>query len=173
MVNRPLRLSVAAWATGGRYAARVLVVAGVLGGILVAVLVLQSYAQGEAVWGRSGMRTLWSAATVKLLGAGLDEAAFVEDVSRLIGDHDVPADSRSHGDGRTTRTSSTRRERILPAAELRALPKGSALLLATGTRPALLSLLPWYDGPRAAAVASEVQTATAGISRRGATAGVR
>ena len=48
-----------------------------------------------------------------------------------------PADSWSHGHGRTTRTSSTRRERILPAAELRALPKGSALLLATGTRPAL------------------------------------
>ena len=61
----------------------------------------------------------------------------------------------------------------LPAAELRALPKGTALLLATGTRPALLSLLPWYDGPRAGAVASEVQTATAGISRRDATARVR
>jgi type IV secretory pathway TraG/TraD family ATPase VirD4 len=141
---------------------------------ILPLTILQSYAQGEAVWGRTGMRTLWSAATVKLLGAGLDEAGFVEDVSRLVGEHDVPADSWSHGDdGRSTRTSSTRRERILPAAELRALPKGSALLLATGTRPALLSLLPWYDGPRAAAVASEVQTATAGISRRGATAGVR
>ncbi len=45
------------------------------------------------------MRTLWGAATVKLLGAGLDEAAFVEDVSRLVGEHDVPADSWSHGDG--------------------------------------------------------------------------
>ncbi len=66
-----------------------------------------------------------------------------------MGAHDVPADSWTRGDGRTTRTSSTRRERILPAAELRALPKGSALLLATGTRPALLALLPWYDGPRA------------------------
>ena len=83
------------------------------------------------------MRTPWSAGTVKLLGAGLDEANFVEDVSRLVGDQDVPADSWSHGQGRTTRTSSTRRERILPAA-----------------------------------VAGEVQTATAGISRRGATAGV-
>ncbi len=121
---------------------------------ILPLTILQSYAQGEAVWGRSGMRTLWSAATVKLLGAGLDEAAFVEDVSRLVGEHDVPADSWSHGDGRTTRTSSTRRERILPAAEL-------------------LSLLPWYDGPRAGAVASEVATATAGISRRGTTAGVR
>jgi len=140
---------------------------------ILPLTILQSYAQGEAVWGRTGMRTLWSAATVKLLGAGLDEAGFVEDVSRLVGEHDVPADSWSHGDGRSTRTSSTRRERILPAAELRALPKGTALLLATGTRPAMLALLPWYDGPRAAAVASEVQTATTGISRRGATAGAR
>ncbi len=51
-------------------------------------------------------------------------------------------------------------------------PSGcSALLLATGTRPALLALVPWYDGPRAAAVASEVGTATAAISRRRATVG--
>ncbi len=95
------------------------------------------------------------------------------DPPRLVGEHDVPTDSWTRGDGRITRTSSTRRERIPPAAELRALPKGSALLLATGTRPALLALLPWYDGPRAAAVASAVQTATAGISRRGATAAVQ
>jgi type IV secretory pathway TraG/TraD family ATPase VirD4 len=74
---------------------------------VVPLTILQSYAQGEAVWGRSGMRSLWSAATVKLLGAGLDEASFVEDVSRLVGEHDVPNDSWSTGAGRANRTSST------------------------------------------------------------------
>lgn len=116
---------------------------------VVPVTILQSYAQGEGVWGKGGMRALWSAATVKLLGAGLDDASFVEDVSRLVGDHDVPADSWSSGGGKATRTRSTRRDRILTPAELRALPKGTALLLATGTRAAMLRLLPYYDSPSA------------------------
>jgi hypothetical protein len=30
------------------------------------------------------------------------------------------------------------------------MPRGSALLLATGCTPALLRLIPWYTGPRAA-----------------------
>src|ERR1019366_2192977 len=35
-----------------------------------------------------------------------------------------------------------------PAA-IRALPPGTALLLATGIKPALIHLTPWYLGPRA------------------------
>ncbi len=133
---------------------------------VVPLTILQSYAQGEAVWGRSGMRSLWSAATVKLLGAGLDEASFVEDVSRLVGEHDVPTDSWSTGAGRATRTSSTRRERILSAADVRALPKGTALLLATGAKPAMVRLLPWYEGPRAAEVAAADAAAVHEITTR-------
>ncbi len=119
---------------------------------VVPMTILQSYAQGEAVWGKSGMRSLWSAATVKLLGAGLDEASFVQDVSRLVGDHDVATDSFSTGPGRAPRTRSSRKEPILSAAQIRALPKGTALLMTTGAKPAMLRLLPWYDGPRAAEV---------------------
>ncbi len=75
----------------------------------------------------------------------------MEDVSRLVGEHDVPTDSWSTGAGRATRTS-TRRERILSAADVRALPKGTALMLATGAKPAMVRLLPWYAGPRAAEI---------------------
>ncbi len=131
---------------------------------VVPVTILQSYAQGEAVWGKGGMRALWSASTVKLLGAGLDDASFVEDVSRLVGDHDVAAYSWSSGAGRSTRTSSTRRERILPTADLRALPKGTALLLATGAKPALMALLPWYAGPRADQIQAAAAAAVGGIA---------
>jgi len=140
---------------------------------ILPLTILQSYAQGEAVWGRTGMRTLWSAATVKLLGAGLDEAGFVEDVSRLVGDHDVPADSLVARPG-PHHPDQLHPPGAHPACRRAAGPAQRQRAAAcTGTRPALLSLLPWYDGPRAGAVASEVQTATAGISRRDATAGVR
>ena len=133
---------------------------------VVPLTILQSYAQGEAVWGKSGMRSLWSAATVKLLGAGLDEASFVQDVSRLVRDHDVPTDSWSTGPGRATRTHSSRKEPILSAAQIRALPKGTALLLTTGAKPAMLRLLPWYDGPRAAEVTAADAAAVHQITTR-------
>ena len=112
------------------------------------VTILQSYRQGTRVWGEQGMDALWSASTCKLLGAGLDDARFVEDVSRLVGDHDVSVRSVSRGDGRASESVSLRRQRVLPPEQLRALPKGSALLLATGCRPAMVSLVPWYEDKR-------------------------
>ena len=53
------------------------------------VTLLQSYRQGARVWGEVGMDALWSAATIKLLGAGLDDADFVQKISTLVGQHDV------------------------------------------------------------------------------------
>jgi type IV secretory pathway TraG/TraD family ATPase VirD4 len=135
---------------------------------IVPLTILQSFAQARSVWGEAGARTLWSASTVKLLGAGIDDAAFVEDVSRLVGEHDVRTTSTSRGRQGATRSTSTRRDRILSPAAIRALPKGRALLLATGSRPALLRLQPWYAGPHAAQVQAAAQAATADIAHRAA-----
>jgi type IV secretory pathway TraG/TraD family ATPase VirD4 len=127
---------------------------------ILPVTILQSYSQGVGVWGENKMAALWGAATVKLIGAGMDDADFAEDVSRLIGDHDVTTISRSTG-GKSgaSRSASTRQQRILPAAAIRALPKGQALFLATGTTPALITLTPWYSGPDAAAITAATRTA--------------
>ena len=57
---------------------------------IVPITILQSYPQGAAVWGEQGMGALWSAATIKLIGAGIDDAKLAEDLSRLVGEHDVP-----------------------------------------------------------------------------------
>ena len=116
------------------------------------ITILQSYPQGVRVWGGHGMAALWSAATVKIIGAGLDDARHAEDISRLVGDHDVRVTTTTRGGGRTTRASTVRRQRILGPEDLRALRRGSALVLATGVRPALIDLDPWYAGPDAAAV---------------------
>ena len=109
---------------------------------------LQSYQQGVGVWGTQGMDALWSAATVKLVGAGVDDHPFLQKLSGLIGDHDVEKISTSHGRGRGgSRQYSTTREPVLPASTLRALPKTHAVLLATGRRAGLGELLPWYREP--------------------------
>ena len=130
--------------------------------------ILQSYKQGVRVWGEHGMDALWSASTIKLIGAGMDDARLAEDLSRLVGDHDVTIRSHTYGDRRTNESVSIRRQRILPAEDIRALPRGTALLLATGCKAALLDLSPWYETPTAAAIASTVRDAEAAITRRSA-----
>lgn len=135
---------------------------------IIPLTILQSYRQGTRVWGERGMDALWSAATVKLVGAGIDDAKFAEDLSRLIGEHDVSIASRTRdAQGYQSSQVSVRRQRILDPAQIRALPKGTALLLATGVKVAMLDLLPWYDGPladelgRSAAAANEQITTNA------------
>ncbi|MFM9588778.1 type IV secretory system conjugative DNA transfer family protein [Streptomyces scabiei] len=137
------------------------------------VTLLQSYRQGVRVWGEAGMDALWGAATIKLLGAGLDDADFVEKVSRLVGEHDVSTVSYSKSRDGRSRSTSYRLERILPADRIRALPKGTALLLATGIRPAMVRLRPWYAEPGADRIQAAAQAEVKAITARAAEKAVR
>ena len=132
------------------------------------VTLLQSYRQGTRVWGEAGMDALWGAATIKLLGAGLDDADFVDKVSRLVGEHDVSTVSYTKSKDGRSRSTSYRLERILPADRIRALPKGTALLLATGIKPALVKLRPWYAEPGADRIATAAQAEVKAITARAA-----
>lgn len=116
---------------------------------IVLLTFLQSWSQGAEVWGRDGMRKLWSAATVKVVGPGVDEVAFLEDVSRLIGDYDRATTSASYGRGhqgrgRDSRSISTQRDRILSVADLSAMPRGRGVVLAAGAHPVLTKFTPWW-----------------------------
>ncbi|GIJ48194.1 hypothetical protein Val02_50800 [Virgisporangium aliadipatigenens] len=132
------------------------------------VTLLQSYKQGSRVWGEAGMDAMWGAATIKLLGAGLDDADFVEKVSKLVGQHDVSTDSVSRSKDGTSRSVSYRQEYVLPADRIRALPKGTALLLATGIRPALIRLRPWYKEPNASTISAQAKREFEAITARAA-----
>ena len=132
---------------------------------VIPVTILQSYEQGEAVWGGNGMAALWGAATKKLIGAGVDSPRLARDIATLTGQHDVPVRSVSYGDGRASIQVSLRRQEILDAADVRALPPGTALLLATGARAALVQLRPWYAAPGAARIAAATATAEESIRR--------
>ncbi|MFJ4922373.1 type IV secretory system conjugative DNA transfer family protein [Streptomyces sp. NPDC088725] len=132
------------------------------------VTLLQSYRQGARVWGDAGMDALWSAATIKLLGAGLDDADFVQKISTLVGQYDVRTPSVSRSKDGTSRSYSYRQESVLPPDRIRALPKGTALLLATGVKPALIRLRPWYKEPGAGAISAAAKAETAAITARAA-----
>jgi len=133
---------------------------------IVPITILQSYKQAELVWGATGAEVLWSAATVKLIGAGLDDPRLAEDLSRMIGDHDITTHTINHGGGRDARTRSVSvtRDRILSPADVRNIPKGWAVLLATGCPAGLLQLDPWYSGPRAPEITAAETAARAHLT---------
>jgi type IV secretory pathway TraG/TraD family ATPase VirD4 len=126
---------------------------------IIPITILQSYEQGITVWGEHGMATLWGAATKKIIGAGVDSPRLARDLATLVGQHDVPVRTLNYGDGRASESVSLRRQDILEPAAIRALPPGTALLLATGIKPALIHLTPWYAGPRATEITAAQQAA--------------
>jgi hypothetical protein len=118
--------------------------------------ILQSWSQGVEVWGRDGMRKLWSAANIKVYGGGVSEVEFLSELSQLIGDFDLTTTSVSHGRGGRSTSRAVRRERVLDVADLSALPKGRAVVLASGAPAALVRTLPWMSGPHADAVRASI-----------------
>ncbi|MEY9961797.1 type IV secretory system conjugative DNA transfer family protein [Streptacidiphilus sp. MAP5-52] len=133
---------------------------------VIPITILQSYRQGQKVWGEAGMDAMWSAATIKLVGSGIDDADFADKLSRLVGDHDVETLSHSTSESGRSTSTSMRQERILPPDKIRALKKGTALLFATGIRPALLDLRPWYKEPGAGKIGAASARQTALITER-------
>lgn len=128
---------------------------------IVLMTILQSWSQGVDVWGESGMKKLWSAANIKVYGGGVSETAFLDDLAKLIGSYDRKTGSVSinQGGGRGGRQVSHQltRERILDVDELAAMPKGRAVVLASGARPTLIRTQPWMAGPYAAAVEASIR----------------
>ncbi|MFI9210208.1 TraM recognition domain-containing protein [Streptomyces sp. NPDC053253] len=133
---------------------------------IIPITILQSYRQGQKVWGDAGMDAMWSAATVKIIGSGIDDPDFADKLSRMVGDHDVETTSTSTSESGKSTSVSMRQERILPADAIRALPKGSALCLATGMRVAMLDLRPWYAEPGANELGSASARASKAITAR-------
>jgi hypothetical protein len=123
----------------------------------------QSWTQGAEAWGEYGMRTLWSAATIRVLGAGVADQKFLAEFSELIGNHDEwirqSVSQGRYGDRQVTR--SVRRERTLEAADLASLPKDRAVVFTAGARPIVIETQPWMSGPHAA----DINAALADLAR--------
>ncbi|MFJ4184215.1 type IV secretory system conjugative DNA transfer family protein [Kitasatospora sp. NPDC089509] len=133
---------------------------------VIPITILQSYRQGQRCWGEAGMDALWSAATVKVIGSGIDDADFADKLSRQIGEHDVQTVSVSNSDSGKSTSVSMRTARILPPDEIRALPKGKILLFATGMRVAMLNIKPWYKERSAKEIGPASARATKAITER-------
>jgi type IV secretory pathway TraG/TraD family ATPase VirD4 len=119
---------------------------------IVVMTILQSWAQGVRCWGADGMTALWSAANIKVLGAGLDDAGFLRDRSELIGPHYEHSTSVSRGKGGRSTSTSRTSETTLHASDLASLPKGRIVVFVSGHRPTLAQAVPWMARPYAKAI---------------------
>ena len=119
---------------------------------------LQSWSQGVQVWGRDGMRKLWSAADDQGLRRrrlrGRVPGGPLQAHRRLRA---CRTTSVSHG-GRQGRSMSrsVRRERILDVADLGSLPQGRMVVFASGSKPALARSMPWMSGPDAGRIRASI-----------------
>lgn len=131
---------------------------------IILMTILQSWAQGVDVWSESGMKKLWSAANVRVYGGGVAETAFLEDLAKMVGTYDRKTASVSVNQGsggmRSNRSISHQltRERILDVDDLGAMPKGRALVFASGARPTLIRTEPWMIGPHAETVRASIRS---------------
>ncbi|MFD6401236.1 type IV secretory system conjugative DNA transfer family protein [Nocardia sp. NPDC060249] len=113
---------------------------------IVVMTILQSWAQGERCWGRAGMDTLWSAATLRVLGSGVDDPGFLSGRSETIGDHyeSSVSVSKSHGGSQSTTTSRIE-ARTLKASDLAKMPRGRAVLFSAANPAVLFETVPWFE----------------------------
>jgi type IV secretory pathway TraG/TraD family ATPase VirD4 len=123
----------------------------------------QNWTQGVDAWGENGMRALWSAANVRVLGAGVADEKFLAEFSALVGDHEEwivqSVSSGRLGDRQVTRT--LRKDRALAVSHLATLPKERAIVFASGGRPVVIETVPWQDGPHAAEIRAALARAAA------------
>ncbi|PJE97111.1 hypothetical protein CUT44_14100 [Streptomyces carminius] len=129
-------------------------------------VILQSYRQGVKAWGEVGMDAMWSAATKKLIGVGLDDARFASDVSTLTGAHYVGRSSYSKSKEGYSYSVGEQREQVMDPAEIRAMKKGTALLMSTGMPVAQIALRPWYAEKVMAHIGEQMKTEEQAITKR-------
>lgn len=115
---------------------------------IVVMAMLQSWAQGEQLWGERGMAKLWSAANLRIYGGGSAEVGFLHNLAELAGTYRPVHVSDTSGKGGTTINRSEGKEKVLDVADLAGLPRGRILIFAGLPRPVLAVPQPWMTGPR-------------------------
>jgi hypothetical protein len=85
------------------------------------------------VWGREGMRKLWSASNIKVYGGGVAEAEFLNEVAQLVGEYRYSNMTKSRSrQGISYNYDNDRKERTLDVSDLASFPRGHAIMFASG-----------------------------------------
>lgn len=118
--------------------------------------IFQSWSQGVDVFTLAGMRKLFSAANEVVYLGGVKETEWLRELSELVGDYDHETISYSMNRGVRSTNVQNNRRRILDTSELAELPRGRAILLASGLRSSMIKTAPWYEGSDAEKVRASI-----------------
>ncbi|MBF4592074.1 type IV secretory system conjugative DNA transfer family protein [Curtobacterium sp. VKM Ac-1395] len=124
--------------------------------------IFQSWSQGVDVFTLAGMRKLFSAANEVVYLGGVKETEWLRELSELLGDYDHETVSYSMNRGvRSTNVQNSRR-RILDTSELAELPRGRAILLASGLRSSMIKTAPWFESADAEKITESIASYKSG-----------
>ncbi|WP_067470822.1 type IV secretory system conjugative DNA transfer family protein [Nocardia amamiensis] len=135
---------------------------------IVVMTVLQSWAQGERCWGAGGMKALWGAANVRVLGSGLDDVPFLRERAEVVGQHNELTGSVStSSSGRSVSRSLTERQ-TLTVSELQSLARGRMVVFGSGFPATLCVAVPFWQRPYGARVQADIDAAAAAAAKSAA-----
>lgn len=110
----------------------------------------QTYSDGSRLYGEKGFRALLSAATVKVVGGGIDEERELAAIAKTLGTYEKKTVSSSasreggFNTGSTSTSVSLRKEEIMSVAELSNLPQFRAVCRISGVGHGLVETTPWF-----------------------------
>lgn len=132
---------------------------------IIIMSILQSWSQGVDVWGPEGMRKLFSAANIRIFGGGVAEREFLSEISDYVGDYDKRTRSISAGPGGGSTSSDIKRETTLSVADLQALSRFRAVVIASGAPATLIKTIPWMTSDRAPEVQASIEAHDPGYQK--------
>ncbi|MBB1058825.1 TraM recognition domain-containing protein [Dietzia sp. B19] len=104
---------------------------------------LQTYAQGEEMWGPVGMRKLYALVAIKVIGPGQTEPEFAQMVSTQVGTYREVERSVSYSNGSGSSSQQVGGDKpILSVDEIQNLQKWQMIVIAKGRRPMLARMIP-------------------------------
>lgn len=104
----------------------------------------QTRGQGVAMLERTGWDTLWSAAAIKVYGGGSDDTAFLDSLSKVIGQYDATVRSSSISRHGSSRSVQTQRRDIMSVSQLSELPANRAWVKSAQGGGTIVRTIPWF-----------------------------
>lgn len=117
----------------------------------------QTRGQRMAMLERTGWDTLWSAAAIEVYGGGSDDTAFLESLSKTIGQYDAKVRSSSTSRNGSSRSVQAQRRDIMSVSQLSGLPANRARVKTSTGGGTIVRIVPWFrDKPMNARIGKTV-----------------
>ena len=124
-----------------------------LGGLgITTAVILQSVASARTIWGEAGERALRDLANITLVWGGQKDVAFLEEISRLAGEHDELVETVTQNELGKSSSWTPRRMPVLPIGDIANLAPNHAVVVSPHLRPRITYLPSWRDDRSLAAL---------------------